>query len=119
MRWRVYYGDGTAFSDEDGDPGLAPAQNVQAVAVVDDVVGRFIHSHWDYYWYDVEADRWRGGDQFGMWDYLTRPGWKRVLFGRTLATADFDAVMRRAIEDPDLPAKSGWSPKEPGGGEHA
>jgi hypothetical protein len=116
LQWRVYYGNGDTFSDKNGEPSQAPAQNVQAVAVIDREVGRFILSHWDYYWFDHDTDRWWGGDQFGMWDYLTRPGWKRVLFGRSLGNDSFNAVMRRAVNDPDLPVKTGWSPKEPGAG---
>lgn len=112
VSWRVYYGDGASYSDADGPPWDAPCVNTQAVAMVDDRVGRFILSHYDYYWWEADQGRWYGGDQFGLWDYLTRPGWRKVLFGRSLANDRFDAVMRRALEDPDLPAKSGWSPKE-------
>jgi hypothetical protein len=110
MPWRVYYGDGSTWSDEDGDPSQAPALNVQAVAVADPTVGRFIYSQRDFYWYD--DNQWYGADHFGLWDYLSRPGWKRVLFGRSLPRAEFEAVMKRAIEDPGLPDKSAWDERE-------
>jgi hypothetical protein len=105
--WRVYYGDGSTF---DGDPSEAPALNVQAIAVADPVVGRFVWSARDFYWW--EHDQWFGGDLFGVFDYLQRPGWKRVLFGRSIPRATFEAVMKRALEDEDLPAKSAWDDRE-------
>jgi hypothetical protein len=105
--WRVYYGDGTVY---DGSPEDAPALNVQAVAVHDPVVGRFIWSARDFYWW--ESGQWFGGDIFGLWDYLARPGWRKVLFGRSLTRGEYEKAMKHAIEDPELPAKSAWDDRE-------
>jgi hypothetical protein len=109
MKWRIYYDDGSTFSDEDGPPEMAPGLGVQIIVDPHPSVGRrMLHSH-DYYWH---GGGWQGGDIFGFWDYLQRPGLKVVKFGRTIATAAFDAIYRRAKTDPGFPAKSA---KLPGG----
>jgi hypothetical protein len=112
VRWRIYYGDDSTFSDEDGDPSQAPALDVQVVAVADETVGRFFYSQRDYYWYDTDGGVWYAADLFGLWDYLARPGWKRVLFGRTRPRAEFEAVFRQAMADDYLPVKSAWDERE-------
>jgi len=110
LAWRVYYGDLTVYDPTLGLVQDTPAVNVQAIAVADPVVGRFIWSQRDFYWW--EQGQWFGGDIFGLWDYLTRPGWRKVLFGRSLRRVDFDRVMQAALTDPDLPAKSAWDDRE-------
>jgi hypothetical protein len=104
MLWKVYYGDGTTFSDEDGKPSQAPALDVQIILVRDDdpnsALGRYPVHRFDYYWWD-EPD-WFGGDLFGLFDYLSRPGDKRVLFGRTISNARHQEIVDRALADPDL-----------------
>jgi hypothetical protein len=108
MKWRVYYGDGSTFSNEDGDPSEAPALNVQIIIVRDDdphsQLGRYAVHKFDFYWWD-DPD-WFGGELFGLFDYLSRPGHKRVLFGRTVGNADFQAIVDRALADPDFIRKS-------------
>jgi len=110
LAWRIHYGDGATWDDQSGPLQDAPATNVQAIAVADPTVGRFIWSQRDFYWWD--AGQWFGGDIFGLWDYLARPGWRKVLFGRSLVRADFEQVMNAALADPDLPAKSAWDDRE-------
>ena len=110
VRWRVYYGDLSTYDLGDGPLEDAPTTNVQAIAVGDATVGRFLWSQRDFYWWD--QGQWFGGDVFGLWDYLARPGWRKVLFGRSLVRADFERVMNRALADPDLPAKSAWDDRE-------
>lgn len=68
----------------------------------------------DYYWYLSDQDIWQGGDIFGLWDYLTQPGPKKVLFGRTITNSAFQEILARAYCDPDIPQKTGWHPHETG-----
>lgn len=110
LAWRIWYDDLTVYDSAVSGPDQAPALGVQAIAVADATVGRLILSRYDYYWWD--AGRWWGGDLFGLWDYLARPGWKRILFGRSLSNEQFSEVMARALGDPELPAKSAWDERE-------
>jgi hypothetical protein len=82
MKWRIYYGDGSLYSDGDGSPFDAPGRDVQAIAVEDAQVGRTIHSRRDFYWWSSIG--WWGGDLFGLYDYLLTPGPRKVIFGRSL-----------------------------------
>ena len=110
MRWKIFYGDGSDYTDQDGPPELAPKRNVQTIAVANDLVGRRIERGNDFY---ILTDHgWRGCDQFGLFDYLIDPGAKIVLFGRSLATAEYRAIFDRASRDPYLPAKSAMLPEE-------
>ena len=80
-KWRVYYGDGSIFSDKDGDPKDAPSLNVQAITCEPDGI-------------------WNGGDIFGLFDYLHRPGMKRVLFGRAVTNKQYDDAVTLSRSDP-------------------
>lgn len=107
MRWKVYYGDGSTFAGVVED---APARDVQIIVQSSKDHGWQALSGTDYYIW--RGDRWAGADQFGMYDYLIEPGWKRVLFGRTLTNDEFDAVWQRAMSDPGMPPKTGFGRKE-------
>lgn len=112
LRWRIYYGDGTTFDVRDGHAFDAPARNVQMIAVADPDHGWYLCRSDDYYWWLPQTDTWQGGDKFGLFDYLIEPGPKRVLFGRTIGNAQFNAIFDRAMNDPEIPQKSGWQPRE-------
>lgn len=109
MRWRIYYGDGTTWND---DAFAAPARNVQMIAVADPNHGWYLCRSSDYYWYLADSDTWQSGDLFGLFDYLIEPGKKRVLFGRTITNREFEAILTRAYNDPEIPQKTGWQPRE-------
>jgi hypothetical protein len=108
-RWRIYYGDGAVVSDADSTAYGVSALDVQMIAVADPEHGWYLCRSCDYYWYYPETDTWGCGEQFGLWDYLTQPGAKRVLFGRTISNAAFEAILTRAYEDWN---KHGWRPRE-------
>jgi len=99
LAWRIYYGDGTAYDNRDGDAYAAPARDVQIVCVADRDNGWTLRDNVDFYWYVPDADTWHGGDLFGLFDYLIMPGAKRVLFGRTITTQEFRAIHRRACDE--------------------
>jgi hypothetical protein len=114
VRWRIYYGDGSTFDSGQGEPADAPSLNVQAIVQRDPSphgVGRFvIHGGGqrpnrvplDYYCWDAERGIWLGCDLFGLWDYLSRPGWKRVLFGRTITDDAYQKIITTAGYDKDF-----------------
>jgi hypothetical protein len=110
LNWKIYYDNGNTYSDGDGSVEDAPGLGVLGISIADSIVGRHLVSRRDYYWYDL--GRWFGGDVFGLWDYLQRPGFKKVIFGRSTTNEDWNTALKRMLEDPDLPPKSAWSDDE-------
>ena len=108
--WRIYYGDGSTL---DGvDPFSVPGLDVQAIVQADPDVGRYVLHHCDFYWWVLEDQQWHQGDHFGLWDYLQRPGPKKVVFGRSLDNLAYKAILARAQSDPGFPVKSASRPGE-------
>jgi hypothetical protein len=112
LLWRIYYGDGSTYSNEDGSPFAAPPDNVQAVVYVDKEHGRIINAMRDFYWWVEAENEWWGGDLFGVWDYLRQPGPKKVIFARSVNHAQYNAVIKEALATPDFPPKSAIAPGE-------
>lgn len=104
MEWKIFYDDFSTFSSVDGPPEESPALGVQAIVMPDSEVGRTVDAKREYYWWI--DDRWDGGDIFGLFDYLSRPGFKVVRFGRSMTNESFRAVYDVAANDPDFPRKS-------------
>lgn len=96
-KWRIYYGDGSTFSNLEGTPEDAPCVNVMCAAYYDEDNRRRLAHSADYYFY--EGGRWYGVDLFGLWDYLSQPGLKLVKFGRMIGDAQYRAVMSKAMND--------------------
>ena len=102
MRFRIYYADGM-YSDTDGDIFDAPAWGVQFVTTIGPG-GRWWGRYGeDYYWLD--GDIIEGGDLGGLFDYLQRPGPRKVLFGRTIPDDQWSVLTERALHDPDYPQR--------------
>jgi len=106
--WRIWYQEGT-YSDDDGPLDDAPGLGVLVIAQADPDVGRELRYGSDFYVWD---GRWLGVDEHGLWDYLARPGWKKVVAGRTVSPRKMEAAYRAALADPDLPPKSARLPDE-------
>lgn len=109
IEWKVYYGDGSSISDIQTDAHLIPGRNVVCIVNKHPEVGMQIVTRHDYYWFDKI---WFGGDLFGLYDYLLTPGWKKVLFGRTIPTEQYEDIVKLALTDEDFPAKSAKLPRE-------
>lgn len=117
MRWRVYYDDGRTY---DGPVELAPCDGVQVVVQQDQTAGveRLYYKH--FYVWSFEFSRWLGlGDQrapgdghWGLFDYLRRPGWKKIIAGRTVPYHTFSLILDIAQRDPDFQMKSAILPTE-------
>lgn len=124
--WKVHYGDGSSFSNRDGDPSTSPGLNVQVIAQPNQEVGRELLCRKDYYWF--ESGSWYGGDISGLWQYLriARVDFTinifelfeqlkssgLVKFGTTIPNDRFQEVYHLARDDIGLPAKSGYLPNE-------
>lgn len=97
IAWRIYYGDGSTFSNEDGSAELAPCGGVIAVAWYDEDNRRRLAHGQDYYIFD--AGRWMGVDASGFWQYMGEPGFKFVKLGRMIGDLKFRSVMSKAMND--------------------
>lgn len=104
--WRIYYSDCTY----EGNIEDAPSRDVQLIVQEDTRVGWVMVHQKDYYIWEYE--RWFGVDGFGLWDYLARPGWKKVLFGRTLTHEEWNEVYYHAKDARDFGRKEGFLPGE-------
>ncbi|MCK5643664.1 MAG: hypothetical protein KAJ19_22885 [Gammaproteobacteria bacterium] len=113
MDWKIYYSDGSTFSDEDGDTLDAPSQGVQVITMRDKDHGRHMTARYDFYvWEDFEApDRaglqgeWFGIDSAGLLSYLLRVGFlrysgyqKQVPYEDTWRDADQWDVIYEALQ---------------------
>lgn len=104
MRWRIYYGDGSTYSDRDGSPFFAPTLNVQVIAQdANTPLGRaLMHGatppeKGNFVW---EGDGWNICDTVGFWDYMMNfRGPKAVIFGRSIDSDVFQAILKRAINE--------------------
>lgn len=104
MEWKIWYGDGSTFSSQDGDVTDAPALNVQIIVQHDQDIGRVNQTGADYY---IQREgRWWGVDIFGLFDYLMECG--TVKFGRTVDSRRFRQIFHQAETDPDFQARSGF-----------
>jgi len=102
--WKIFYADGSTFS---GNPELAPKTKVQAIIVKDELIGRRVESSRDQYIYSPERGGWRGVDAYALYEYLTEPGFKIVLFGSVMIDSDYRELWGKITQDSDLPPKSG------------
>ena len=109
--FKVWYDNGATYT---GPPEQAPKRGVICIAQKDPDCGRTICRSDDFYIYSIFDGRpgWQGVDQFGLHDYLIEPGYKLVLFGRTIGNNEYKEILRKAIYDPDLPVKSPWDSGE-------
>ena len=99
-KWKVLYDSGVyAGSLED-----APGDGVVVIVQEDDDVGREILHRKDFYYW--ERGRWWGCDLYGLFDYLRRPGWKKVLAGRNVEHRTYHALMDQARLDMDFSPKT-------------
>lgn len=109
MEFRIYYTNGETY---DGEPFNAPPMHVALILEKDKDHGRRIVSLCDFYVW--RFGRWFGTDQPGFYQYLMTPGEpKYVLFGEMMIQDDWHAISRKANEDADFPARTGYAFREP------
>jgi len=110
LKWKIYYEEGPEYSSLDGPPEMAPKRGVQAVICADKDHGHRVERANDFYvwWYGD----WRGVDIFGLWDYLSQPGNKIVLFGRLIPYEEYRTILAKAMTDPEIPDKTGYQAHE-------
>jgi hypothetical protein len=111
MWWIAFYHDGT-FCSRDGGPDEAPARGVQVVIQHCRRHGQEMITN--RHWYAWDRGRWVGLETVdGLWDYLWRPGWKRVLSGRVIDRETYNRILAQAsayCRYGDKRAAAPWEP---------
>ena len=64
--WKIFYDDGSIFSNRDGNPEEAPCRGVQIITQSNERVGRAVIRSSDYYVYSEKMGGWEGVDIFGF-----------------------------------------------------
>jgi hypothetical protein len=103
--WRIFYADGSTFSEEDGPPEDAPPVGVQIIVQPHPVTGAHVLEGADYY--IRHGGEWVGCDLPGLLDHLART----VKRGLSLDTATYQDILGRALAEYDR-RKSAWLPSE-------
>lgn len=103
-RWRIYYDDGRTCDSSSSPLEHVSCDGVIVIAQEDGDVGRELLHLKDFYYWD--SGKWYGCDCYGLFDYLRRPGWKKMVAGRNTTHANYHALMDRARLDPWLPFKT-------------
>lgn len=113
-RFKIWYDDGTTYTDADGPAELAPKRGVQAIAQSDPNCGRTLCRADDFYIYqDYDGIAgFQGVDQFGLHDYLIEPGYKLVFFGRTIGNQEYRKILATVNADDYLPVRTSWRKDE-------
>jgi hypothetical protein len=112
VQWRVYYDDVPPQDSLNATVMGVRGEGVQAIAQRDATpgdpyaVGRELLFDADFYCWNFNDERWFRCDLYGLFDYLRRPGFKKVLAGRTANRAAYKRALIAAQSDPDFPPKS-------------
>lgn len=113
LNWRIYYKDGSTFSNLDGSPQEIPVRNgVQVINVRDGKKGRRTLKLVDYYVWSPTLDRWVDCiDTTSAICRALREPYIVLLAGEYLREADFEKVLIQAHNDPEFPLsdKNPWS----------
>lgn len=112
--YRVYYDDGSMTLSDGNRDFVAELDGEGVIVIVQEdsdpgdpyAVGRELLFDADYYCWRAADLRWFRCDLYGLFDYLRRPGWKKVLAGRTVPRDIYKATLIKAQNDPDFPVKT-------------
>ncbi len=114
ITWKIFYSDGSTFSNDQGGVEDAPSFGVQVILVKDKNVGRRILRLSDYYLWRPSLNRWTDHeDSASVILAMASESWSKLLCGQYLNEEDFEKILIRAHNDPDLPPKSRGEPPHP------
>lgn len=110
IAWRIYYADGSTFSDRDGRVEDAPGWGVIIIAQQDMTpqpynIGRLYRFGKDFYCWELGRG-WTGRDSNGREFYLAEPGWKKIVNGIDVAADAFHRIKANAETDDYLPPRN-------------
>lgn len=107
FHYRIYYEDGSIFDSEfHNHPSEANPFGVIVIAQTDPRKGREVLDGNDFYY--MRAGRWYGADLIGLLDQLGHnfDELSAIVFGRMTSRENFERLVQRACDDPELPRMS-------------
>jgi len=100
--WRIYYADGSTFSDPDGPWDDAPADGVVCVVVRDEDFGRYVLNGLNFYYHQAAGDELDKAHTNDIGPQLrARCPWLK--HGVGVARGKWKDILIRATKDPDFP----------------
>lgn len=109
MKWKIWYADGSTFSDENGSHEEAPGVGVIGIAQPEKWTGTTVVRQFDWYYWNAEDGYWFGADIHGLMDKLVRDrkGHIRAIkMGEMIGWDAYEGIIRKAMTDPDMPPKT-------------
>lgn len=107
--WRVYYGDGSTYSNEDGSWDSAPGRRVVCVAMIDPtgVWGRFVRNKHEFYYKADGRDEVLGSETLAaVQEHVPGIRDTQIKAGGNVWTEEFINIMIAATQDTDFPTSS-------------
>ncbi len=100
IAWKIYYSNGTTFSNLDGNPEDAPPTGVICILQNPIKHGWMLLRNKDYY-LRLDDWEWVGCEADGFWQYMFKPGWKCPKFGENVSDSIYEKIIKQATEDMD------------------
>lgn len=98
IQWRIYYGDGSTFDDQNGALDAAPGLGV--IAVLHQAPCWSLWYDKDWYWF--RDGEWFGGDLTGLLDHLIYYRELTLVFmGRVIRDLDYRHILENAKQERD------------------
>lgn len=107
LDYTIYYEDESIVTPITCELADTPAFGVLVIVQYDPVSGWYCRTGKDYYCWQV--DEWTEVDIFGLWDYLAQPGWKKVLYGRTVPNEKYQKILQQALQEKRIRNAAGHS----------
>ena len=103
----AYYTGGSRYTSDTHSIEDLPSRGVQVILVPDKRVGRRVLKMSDYYLWRPSMGRWTDHeDAASLIMALSYESWGKVLIGEYIDERDFEEILIRAHNDPDLPPRS-------------
>lgn len=106
MQWKIYYANDSTWSSDDGNPASIPNRyGIVCIQQLEPELGREIVNRWELYRFAPSSGLWFGTSDEGVTDrLLARKPIPTLVAGVRLARAEFRAIYRAALNDPDFAA---------------
>ena len=109
VRWRIYYADGSTYSNLSGSWDDAPSRGVVAVVSLDPtgVWGRFVRIKHELYYKVDEHDEVLGSETVRfIQEHIPGIRSSQIKAGGNVLTDEFQKIVQRATSDADFPTGS-------------